>query len=402
LGSKIIEIVENSYFIKKRLVRLGYKDMHYELNVHDENLKKSLGRQRMYVVPNKLPMIVEPKNFDKGLLGGYLLNDVEYKEGLFIPKKAYSVKSEVEVDNNVYSAVNNISKTPFKINTELLDYITSDNKHSLLLDPDKAHENTKIDKKVRTKTQDIKLKSYNSKVLLQETILEIANFYRQFNKIYFPIRLCQRGRFYCTPNYFNYQSNELSKSLILFSNYGIIKRNDTDAIAYLKSYGANCFGGRISKSSISAKQNWVNRNVDNILDYDNGVLLAKASDKLLFLAFCMEFKRFYNFHNNESSMEFETYLPIQLDASCNGFKHIALLSEARDLYAELNLKGEEVGNNKGGVEDVDDTEPNPKHKPKDFYAFLLNKVVKICQTLAKKPDQKFEVRESYERLCKFV
>lgn len=69
-------------------------------------------------------------------------------------------------------------------------------------------------------------------------------FYKDFNEIYFPIKLDQRGRLYCTPNFFHYQSNELSKALILFSKPGIVKRDDLESINYLKCYGANCFGER--------------------------------------------------------------------------------------------------------------------------------------------------------------
>lgn len=65
-----------------------------------------------------------------------------------------------------------------------------------------------------------------------------------------------------------------------------------DSITYLKAYGANCYGGNISKMSIKSKIEWVDKNHKNILDYDNGILLNKAKDKLLFLSFCMEFKRY--------------------------------------------------------------------------------------------------------------
>lgn len=64
----------------------------------------------------------------------------------------------------------------------------------------------------------------------------------------------------------------------------------------------------------------------------------------------MEFKRFYDFYNNENAMRFHTYLPIQLDATCNGFKHMALLSNEEVLFEELNLVS------KSG-----------KDKPGDFY-----------------------------------
>jgi DNA-directed RNA polymerase len=67
--------------------------------------------------------------------------------------------------------------------------------------------------------------------------------------------------------------------------------------------------------------------------------LNKAKDKLLFLAFCVEFKRFFNFYMDENQTEFKSYLPIQLDATCNGFQHMSLLSNEKQLFRELNLIG---------------------------------------------------------------
>lgn len=41
----------------------------------------------LVVTPTMLPMIVTPNNYDSNQLGGYLLNDVDYSEDLFIEKK---------------------------------------------------------------------------------------------------------------------------------------------------------------------------------------------------------------------------------------------------------------------------------------------------------------------------
>lgn len=90
-------------------------------------------------------------------------------------------------------------------------------------------------------------------------------------------------------------------------------------------------------------------NLDNIINFENGVLIKHAKEKLLFTAFCIEYKRYHNFYNNGGSTEFSTYLPIQLDATCNGFQHLALLSQESKIYEELNLTS----------------------KGKDFYTFLL-------------------------------
>lgn len=158
-------------------------------------------------------MIVKPKIYDDKTLGGYLLNDVEFKEELLISKKTFSFSSKlIKNNNNLLNMVNNLSSTPFKINTELLDFVLKSD--YLLLDPNKKQEYS--DLKSLTKTKKRKLKAYNSKVLLQETILEIVLYFKQFGEIYFPVRICQRGRVYTITTAFNYKSNELSRSLILF------------------------------------------------------------------------------------------------------------------------------------------------------------------------------------------
>jgi DNA-directed RNA polymerase len=148
--------------------------------------------------------------------------------------------------------INKISSTGFKINKTLFDYIINNgDKHNLLIDPTVKHKFADIQKK--SKYQESVYASHNSKVILQKTILGIAEYFSNFSSIYFPVRLDQRGRLYCSPNFLNYQSNELSKSLLLFSEPGIINRDNMDSIKYLKVYGANCFGGKISKLSIESK-----------------------------------------------------------------------------------------------------------------------------------------------------
>ena len=348
LGFRVIEILEYCNMVQNDLTTISYNERIYILSVDDK--LSDLKSKSMLDFPLKLPMIVEPKKYDKENLGGYLLNNVKYSDELIIHKDIIKDKSLIKDDNVIYDMVNRISSTPYKINNELLDYILN-NKHNLLMDPDEPSIYENIENK--SKHQRAKHSSYISKINLQETILGIAEFFKNFTAIYFPVRMDSRGRMYCSSTYLNYQSSELAKALLLFSIPGIINKSNLTDVKYLEYYGVNCFGK--DKISDSAKTKWIKDNTEDIINYNNGKLLNKAKDKLLFLAFCMEYSRYMNFLNNQNTFDFYTYLPIQLDATCNGFQHLALLSNEDTLFKELNL-----------ISDND--------TPKDFYNFLVHKL----------------------------
>jgi DNA-directed RNA polymerase len=61
--------------------------------------------------------------------------------------------------------------------------------------------------------------------------------------------------------------------------------------------------------------------------------------------------------NNEHVHEFKTFLPIQLDGTCNGFQHLALLSNETKLFENLNL-----------------AKANKSDKPKDFYQSVIDQL----------------------------
>ena len=202
LGFCLIQILESCNMVKSELVIKSKDEKYYVLRVDRKILNMS--DKSILDFPLKLPMIVKPKPYNHNILGGYLLNDVNYREEFIIHKNIIKHKSIVKDDNIIYDMVNNISCVPYKINKELLEYILI-NKHGLLIDSDAPIIYENIEK--INKYQQTKYSSYLSKLNLQETILGLADFYQNFSKIYFPLRMDNRGRIYCSNSYLNYQSS---------------------------------------------------------------------------------------------------------------------------------------------------------------------------------------------------
>jgi len=84
---------------------------------------------------------------------------------------------------------------------------------------------------------------------------------------------------------------------------------------------------------------------------------------------------------DENTLEFNTYFPIQLDATCNGFQHLAMLANEDTLFKELNLI-------------------NSTDQVNDFYSFLIHKLDLKFDYEIHQPDNKYY--DNYKRLKDFV
>jgi DNA-directed RNA polymerase len=135
----------------------------------------------------------------------------------------------------------------FKINKDVLDFIYLYADEYNLLTPYNI-DYTKLKSKM-LKREFTELESYLSKLYLQENILGLADIYYKIPGFYLPVRIDSRGRVNCVSQYLNYQSNELAKSLLLFSKGEKLMKNDKLGIGYFKAYGANCFGHKLNKKS---------------------------------------------------------------------------------------------------------------------------------------------------------
>lgn len=154
--------------LKTSLIRIAQDNQHQELVIFDDSLKSQISNRKIYAIPAKLPMIVKPKPHSTSNSGGYLLNDVNCHENLIIENRVFKYKALF--NEEICDMVNKISGTAFKINTMLLGFITDpvNEKYNLLMNPAEEHEYAKLK---RTRARDRLYKSYNSKVILQETIL---------------------------------------------------------------------------------------------------------------------------------------------------------------------------------------------------------------------------------------
>jgi DNA-directed RNA polymerase len=135
---------------------------------------------------------------------------------------------------------------------------------------------------------------------------------------------------------------------------------------------------------LEARIKFIDDNLENILNFENGFLLEKAENKLLFLSFCFEFNKYFKAYKNNEEF-FISHLPIQFDATCNGFQHLAFLIDDLNLSKELNLN-----------------ESNWGDIPKDFYSIIGLKVQLFFYQQLIDPDVKLseENRLSYKKLSK--
>lgn len=123
-----------------------------------------------------------------------------------------------------------MSKTPFKINLETLNFIYQHGvEKNILIDTYwKKFQIFLVNPyKDFNKTYSKAFRFLYSKLIIEKNILSIAQVYSKINRIYFPVRLDNRTRMYCETNYFDYQKIDLARGLISFAIPEILTKIDT-------------------------------------------------------------------------------------------------------------------------------------------------------------------------------
>ena len=161
-------------------------------------------------------------------------------------------------------------------------------------------------------------------IMKKKFYLWMAEKYKDEPNLYFPKQLDFRGRVYDRVPFLNAQGNDISRSLLQFSNGKLIKTEED--LNWLKIHGANMFG---IKQDFQTKIDWVNNNLKNIYAIGRDCWAApelwmRADKAWSFLAFC---RAIYLYQQEPSS--YLCQLPCHLDCTCSSIQPVS--------YTQLTL-----------------------------------------------------------------
>jgi DNA-directed RNA polymerase len=293
--------------------------------------------------PVNLPMVVPPLPWTPECRGGYRYA-LRGRHPLI--RTHYMGGKQDEQDPHmpaVYSALNRIQETAWRINGDVLSLI--EQLHSFQRDvagvpagelPPLPPKPADIDtnplalsawKKAAHAHRNEQHK-YRGRVMEFARVLRIARRMQGEQAIWFPYNLDFRGRVYPVVDYLSPQGSDLQKSLLTFAEGKPL--GQTGAF-WLALHGANCLdvtpeGQKVSRMTRQERVQWIEDHTAEILAAASDPLgcqwWAEAGEPLQFFAFCVEWAQMHAHGRRES---YVCALPVAQDGSCNGLQHFAAL-----------------------------------------------------------------------------
>lgn len=279
------------------------------------------------------PMVIPPKEWTNPFDGGYYSRSLSFVR-LPSKKKVNQIYGEVDMPK-VYRAVNKIQATPWRINRKVLDVVNQLSKMPHIpesLDfpsevpaekpvrPIEADTNPEVHQAWKAETvryyqEDNLRKAHRLRI---NSLLSLAELYKDYDAIYFPHNVDFRGRVYAVTT-LNPQGDDFCKGLLTFAKGKPI--GDTGS-KWLAFHGANCWG--LDKKPIEERLSWVYENQELIHKIATAPLdnlqWTEADSPWQFLAWCFEWEE-YTKHGEA----FESTLPIAFDGSCSGIQHYSAM-----------------------------------------------------------------------------
>ena len=363
-GMILVNLFEtNTQLITIRTIFKGKKQTRViESTEHLKKYIEDINNKLEVLEPFFLPMVCKPKDWTDIFNGGYLSPYLKRNKVIKNNNKEYLIKLKSCFPTKVYEALNIIQSTSWQINKDVLNIIEAlweegnaiaglPKREDDIINPfpypdiTKDTELTPYQKEVIKRWKQETYETHKKNVtqrslrLLTSQILRIAEQFKEYPKIWFPYQMDFRGRMYPIPVLLHPQGSDLAKGLLKFGEGKPL--TDEKAKEWFFVHGANVFG--YDKVSYKDRIQWVNEHREEILKYATSPLLyrgwAEADKPIQFLAWCIEFCSF-----NDNPNEFITYIPIQLDGTCNGLQHYSALLRDEIAGKSVNLINSTVPN----------------------------------------------------------
>lgn len=292
--------------------------------------------------PVYMPMVIQPRRWEGPFKGGYLSKALRYSLVKTANRNYLEEMKQWDMPK-VYTAINALQDTPWKINGDILSVMRSiwdgggrlgglpprDN----LPMPAKSFDSEALSddpavkawKKEAALIHEENIRLVSKRVAMSSK-LWLAEKFQGFEEIFFPHAMDWRGRCYPLSSFVNPQSDDSGKALLTFANGCRLGDNGS---YWLAVHGANCFG--IDKVSFAERVQWVQDNQEAILDsgtnaLDGSRMWADADSPYMFLAFCMEWAKLVaHVAAGGSQGEFISFIPVGLDGSCNGLQNFSAM-----------------------------------------------------------------------------
>lgn len=306
-----------------------------------------------------VPTIIPPKPWTSMWDGGYygalsqnktLMRYIPYARSSQTRKLYTSRLNELDL-SSVYSAVNAIQATAYRINKPVLDilkyYLSIGGGIAGLAETKPleqlprfphAYEDIKEDEELlkafkahKKKMVEVvhKENQRKGKALRAVMILKTAEDFAKYESIWFPMNIDFRGRVYPIPTGLNPQGDDMTKSLLQYANPVPVSTEDApDALKWLAIHGAELAGH--DKIPLEDRVAWVEENKQNILSSAENPLdfpWWQEQDKpWQFLAWAMEYKRALEYLDSHGTLAgFDCRCTIAYDGTCSGLQHYSCL-----------------------------------------------------------------------------
>ena len=192
-------------------------------------------------------------------------------------------------------------------------------------------------------------KKYASKVIEFDKTMEKATAVGN-KEFYYYMECDYRGRLYYTTPFLNFQSNDIARGQLVFSERKIMTEEGLywlavhTACSYNETFKANklpqwlttdyrdhlkteeLFDISVDKMTLDDRVQWTMENIDWIKElWEKKEIRFEAEKPIAFLSCCQEW--FYFFEAQAKGEDHYTQLPIPIDGSNNGWQHLSAISK---------------------------------------------------------------------------